>query len=175
MTKPKSGAPPADAKAACSFIEPPDFLKHKVVKGQGWDLEAIERRAAEAIESMRYEFLDCARRDLLAMQSAVERAKSGYDPIEALKAVYRLAHDLRGQAGTFGYPLISTIASSLCDYIDEAQDPGSVQLEAIEVHSNAMKAVIAADIQGDGGATGNKLLTGMARMVTATLKRKRDS
>ncbi len=67
------------------------------------------------------------------------------------------AHELRGEGGTFGYPLITLFGKSLY----EATGPGCRQddaaLEVVKAHIDAMRAVIRDRVAGDGGETGREL------------------
>jgi chemotaxis protein histidine kinase CheA len=152
-------------------IAPPDEWKKKIVKGKGWDLKEIETRAGKAIESLQSDYLPAVRRDLEAVEQAVAEAKSCplAEREQALRKVHQVSHDVRGQAGTFGYDLITTIGASLCNYIEEAENINSVQLKVIEIHADAMRAVIANDIRGNGGEMGRQLLISMKVMVNKTL------
>ncbi len=160
-------------KEHCRYIAPPEDWKEKVVKGQGWDVRVIESRAEKAIDELQSDYLDQARADLAEIDRAIERAKSGPKGglDEALREVHRIAHEMRGQAGTFGYRLITQIGTSLCNYIEAAEDMDSVQLQAIEIHADAMRAVISQNIVGEGGATGKEFLAGMQDLVAKTLNK----
>jgi chemotaxis protein histidine kinase CheA len=70
----------------------------------------------------------------------------------------KVAHELKGQGGTFGYPLISTFGKSLYDCTDttEGKIPDNL-LEIIKAHIDAMQAVIKGRVAGDGGEVGAEL------------------
>src|SRR3546814_7444393 len=53
----------------------------------------------------------------------------------------RLLHDLRGQAGTFGYPLVSQVGDSACKFIDLSEDFSETEVEVIGMHVDALKAI----------------------------------
>ena len=150
-----------------SFVEPPDFLKSKTVKGRGIDLGTVEERAQEMIAALKEEYLDRVSRELALMEEAILAARRGSAKQRraALVTLARLGHEIKGQAGTFGYDLITTIGSSLCDYIEQVKEPGPEHVTVLEIHADAMRVVVSDDIRGEGGETGRKLLAGIQAVV----------
>jgi len=68
-----------------------------------------------------------------------------------------LAHELRGQGGTFGYPLISIFGKMLYESTgaNSAEDDNSVEI--VKAHIDAMRAVLREKVSGDGGDVGREL------------------
>ncbi|MBN9524694.1 MAG: response regulator [Alphaproteobacteria bacterium] len=77
----------------------------------------------------------------------------------------KLAHDLKGQGTSFGYPLLTEFAGSLTQLLMDgrADDPLLGQLVAL--HIKAIGAVAQARITGDGGETGRALREGFSRSI----------
>lgn len=69
-----------------------------------------------------------------------------------------IAHELRGQGGTFGYPLISIFAKMLYDYTQPGCREDNNSLEIVKTHVDSMRAVIRDRVSGDGGQLGKDLL-----------------
>lgn len=63
-------------------------------------------------------------------------------------------HDIKGQAATFGYPLLSQLAAELCRHLEARGD--AVHLSLLVA---AMEQVVRAGLTGDGGETGAALRT----------------
>ncbi len=79
--------------------------------------------------------------------------------------LFRAAHDVRGQASTFGYPLATEAAESLCRLLEHTPDAVPVPLALIDQHVDAVRAII----REAGNESGEKLaaaLTGKLRSVT---------
>jgi hypothetical protein len=68
--------------------------------------------------------------------------------------LFTIAHDMKGQAATFGYPLITDLGNRLCRLVEAgSRDPaGFIPLVA------AMGRILAERLAGDGGAVGRRLM-----------------
>ena len=58
------------------------------------------------------------------------------------EALYRSAHDIKGQAATLGFPLVAAVAESLCRLIEETHDPADIPLDLVDQHVDAVRAII---------------------------------
>ena len=56
--------------------------------------------------------------------------------------LFRAAHDIKGDAATFGYPHAGTVAESLCRVIEHAPDLARVPSDLIVHHINAIQAIV---------------------------------
>jgi HPt (histidine-containing phosphotransfer) domain-containing protein len=56
--------------------------------------------------------------------------------------LFRAAHDIKGDAATFGYPAAAAAAESLCRLIEHAPDLDKVPPELITHHINAIQAIV---------------------------------
>jgi HPt (histidine-containing phosphotransfer) domain-containing protein len=60
----------------------------------------------------------------------------------ASEELFRAAHDIKGDASTFGYPSAAAIAESLCRVVEHAPDLERVPAELIAHHINAIQAIV---------------------------------
>jgi HPt (histidine-containing phosphotransfer) domain-containing protein len=98
-------------------------------------------RAEQALAALSSEFggwmdsecerLDDARRDIV---------RNGFTDSNK-EALFRAAHDIKGEAATFGYPAVASAAESLCRLIEHAPDPGRIPGALIEQHVDAVRAI----------------------------------
>jgi chemotaxis protein histidine kinase CheA len=56
--------------------------------------------------------------------------------------LFRAAHDIKGDAATFGFPSAGVAAESLCRIIEHAPDLSRVPAELIAHHINAIDAIV---------------------------------
>jgi len=56
--------------------------------------------------------------------------------------LFRAAHDIKGDAATFGFPSAGAAADSLCRIIEHAPDLAKVPSELIAHHINAIQAIV---------------------------------
>lgn len=73
------------------------------------------------------------------------------------KRLNEIAHDMKGQGGTFGFNLISSFAVSLYDFTRPRDSYSDEVVELVKSHIDAMKAVIVGRVKGDGGEVGKEL------------------
>jgi chemotaxis protein histidine kinase CheA len=76
---------------------------------------------------------------LTAAHAAIQ--KHGFDD-KACAELFRAAHDIKGDAATFGYPAAAATADSLCRIIEHAPDLEKVPLDLITHHVQAVQAIV---------------------------------
>jgi chemotaxis protein histidine kinase CheA len=67
--------------------------------------------------------------------------KNGFSD-KAAEELFRAAHDIKGDAATFGYPSAAAAAESLCRIIEHAPNLDSVPADLIKHHINAIQAIV---------------------------------
>jgi len=154
------------------MIQPPDTLSAKVtVSENGVDLEALEK-AEELIAGMQDSYLEWVEEDLKRLTDLFARLESASDD-DARRAVlqdlFSVSHDVKGQGGSFDYPLMTAVGNSLCRYIEKLEGPvkGS-HVAVVKVHIDTMRLIIKDRMSGDGGKVGDNLLRGLDAAVAKT-------
>jgi len=71
--------------------------------------------------------------------------------------IHSIAHDMRGQGGTFGYPLVTEFADGLYEFTGPNAGLSDNHVEVVKAHVDAMRVVIKDRIKGDGGDAGKEL------------------
>ena len=132
------------------------------------DFERLIGSAESAVEDLREEFhkeliacLGRLRQDWTAVAAAGESAAATV-PAD-LQTCFDLTHQIKSMGGTFDFDLVSDIAASLCELLQELQSrPVSAQArESVERHIAALELVEARKLRGDGGPVGRQLGTGL--------------
>jgi hypothetical protein len=165
--------------AAYEVIQPANPLRTKVGPPRPSDPGLIARAEA-ALQDMAEDYLGWVADDLALLEAkAADFAVSTADPsqrLEALTAVYGVAHDIKGQGATFNFALVTGIAGSLCRYLERTAEiggaghPTAADPEIVAAHVAALRAVIRNGIKGDGGPLGQDVAAGLARAVEHSLK-----
>ncbi len=152
------------------IINPPNTLKSKVREGGpgAVDMATLERAEA-AIAGMTDNYLDWVQDDLKKLDEAFQKLKAATGDRKAeADAVFQVAHDIKGQGGSFGFDLMTIVGNELCRLLERVEKIGNSEVEAVRVHVEAMKLVIQNRMRGDGGKAGQALVSGI-RQVGAKL------
>jgi HPt (histidine-containing phosphotransfer) domain-containing protein len=71
--------------------------------------------------------------------------------------LFRAAHDIKGDAATFGFPSAGAAAESLCRIIEHAPDLDEVPSDLIAHHINAIQAIVRERARLDTVSTASEL------------------
>jgi hypothetical protein len=110
-------------------------------------------RAEAALKRLSVQYLGWARADLVALEAHL--AEFPADP-SALQRMFRVAHDMKGQAATFDYLLVTELGNRLCRLIEEGGERD--QLARLVA---ALRRTLDEELSGDGGEAGRELLDGL--------------
>ena len=154
-------------------VAPPDA--HPAADdGRAGGIAATVRRAQDAVAELSADYQNWALADLAKAEQALSEARA--DPAAAqpaLQRLYGVAHDMKGQGGSFGFPLVTHVAQSLCRLL---VGPGGsarhVALPAeeatfglVEVHLKALRLILEKSVRGEGGEVGQKLVAKLQAMA----------
>ena len=92
---------------------------------------------------------------------------SRHKPFEEINL---LAHELRGQGGTFGYPLITTFGKMLYEATGQGCRQDDTAVELVQAHIDAMRAVLRDKVSGNGGQIGYELRISLEAVVKKLTK-----
>ena len=147
----------ASAAAVSTFadhevIVPPDRLKKAVERikpGTKIDFDPVARAEA-ALAELADDFSvwmdqECIRLD--AARNAIRA--TGITPGNR-DVLFRAAHDIKGQAATFGFPQVAPVADSLCRLIEHIPDTARMPLALVDQHVDAIRAITHKNTRGDG-------------------------
>jgi hypothetical protein len=91
------------------------------------------------------------------------------DRIIAIQALYAIAHNIKGQGSSFGFPLMTRLGDSLCRLTRVKRPFPNADLDLVSAHLDAMRLVLSQEIRGDGGALGDKLAQRLEALVAQAL------
>ena len=153
-------------KSGAQFIQPPNTLRLKVGGSRfgGIDPAALAKAEA-ALQSLSGQFDEWLNDELVKLDAArAEIQANGYTPASA-ETLYLRAHDMKGLGGTYGYPLITRVAASLCKLTDEEAVRMKAPLYLIDAHIDAIKAIVRDQIRAEDHPVGTALAAELERKV----------
>lgn len=119
---------------------PPNILKAKVGNSTAGIDTAAVMRAEAAMDTLKSKFGDWVSADVLRLGECRDRFAARPDKATR-DELFRIAHDLKGQATTFEYPMISRLSSSLTRLFEGMQPPETVPLGLVDAHVAAIQIV----------------------------------
>jgi len=123
-------------------ITQPNPLRNVLLRVPESDLDDPIGRAEKALAELSGEFKNWMTIEadrLSAAHAAIVR--DGFT-VENREELFRAAHDIKGDAATFGFPSAGAAAESLCRIIEHAPDLDQVPAELITHHINAIQAIV---------------------------------
>lgn len=155
-------------KPPIELFMPPNMLKAKVGGGSGGPDMAAMSRAEAAMEELKSEFSDWIAQDVKTLTAA--RARYAATPDAAARdALLRRAHDIKGQAPTYNYPLIARVAASLSRMIGELPSGTAIPLPLIDAHVDAIQVIHKNVMQDSGNKTAQALCAELDARVDEVL------
>jgi len=123
-------------------ITQPNPLRKVLRRVADDDVDDPVARAEKALSDLSGEFsqwMDIEVGRLAAAHAAI--IKDGFTKTTR-DELFRAAHDIKGDAATFGHPHAGTVAESLCRIIEHAPDLARVPADLIGHHINAIQAIV---------------------------------
>lgn len=116
------------------------------------------RRAEEAVGKLASQYREWVRGDVVKLRDCLASAKAGGDARDgAYREIRHIAHDLRGQGTTFGYPLVTRIAQSVSQTLKECT-AGADADAPLGAHIDAIAAVIEGDVADARSSAAAKII-----------------
>ena len=129
-------------------------LKAKMQKVSQADLVRRLEEADANIAATADGFEDWALADIVAASQKIDNEK--IEAKKRIRDVFRVAHDIKGQGTTFGYPSVTEIAAILCDFMREGKVTMSPkQVQVIKLHLGAIRLVLDQKLKGESDAAKN--------------------
>jgi hypothetical protein len=160
--QPEENTAPRGEAGVYEEIEVPNTLLEKVGPGSGASAVAL-RRAEVVVEKMKEAYEE-------RMGLEIDQLMSSYQEMQAagvynLDMLYDRAHEIRGEAGTFGYDLVSDIGKLFCELLSPMGEVGTNEKLAINAHLNAMQTVVSQKVKGAGPEVAKQIVEGLNAIV----------
>ena len=157
MAKSKSGDIEVKAYASHHVIVQPNPLRKVLRRVPDGDHDDPVARAEKALQGLSGEFKNW-------MTIEADRLSAAWDAIRmdgftdtTRGELFRAAHDIKGDAITFGFPSAGAAANSLCRIIEHAPDLAKVPTELIMHHINAVQAIVRQRTKLDNASMASEL------------------
>jgi HPt (histidine-containing phosphotransfer) domain-containing protein len=142
MAKEKPGTIEIKSFGDHHVITPPNPFRGALRRIGDTDPDDPVLRAEKALAGLSGEFkswmaIEADR--LTAAHAAIQ--KHGFND-QTSAELFRAAHDIKGDAATFGYPAAAATADSLCRIIEHAPDLEKVPTDLITHHVQAVQAIV---------------------------------
>lgn len=152
---------PTSDKPAPERIQAPNDLSKKVRKMSAAEAAKFDpvKAAEEAIEKLSDQFESWMGSEIDCLKTANDAAQAADFSTETYDALFRCAHDIKGQAETLGFPLIGRVANNLTTLLIVTHTQASYPKELIAQHVNAIRAMISEDARDSTSKLGVALVT----------------
>ncbi len=134
-------------------------------------MSAVLARAQAAVDDLAKGYTTWARADVDRARKALDAAAA--EPAQRarhMEDLFRVAHDLKGQGTSFGYPLVTRIADSLCKLTRNRKLAYEDRhLDLAKAHLDAAQLVLTKEIKGEGGQVGTDLTARLKARVNELL------
>jgi HPt (histidine-containing phosphotransfer) domain-containing protein len=140
MAPRKDSTPSVATFADHEVITPPHELRKAVMQATDGDDDPIARAEA-ALTQLSTEFGDWMHAECERLEAARQEVKRLGFTKKTYDELFRAAHDIKGEAATFGYPAVGAVANSLCRLIEHTPDMTRIPLSLIEQHVDAARAI----------------------------------
>ena len=152
------------------FIKPPNNLrKAKIGSGPGKMDPNLIAKAEEAMAELEDDYMGWAQEDLKNLEAVLNKLQDGSpadDQAANLRRLFAIALDIKGQGSSFGYRMITAVADSLTDFIEnrEGKVLRELDMNVFDAHVNAMRAIFNEEVRDDGGPTGQLLMDALFKL-----------
>lgn len=129
------------------------------------DFDAMVAQAEAAVAALRDSYREQLLVDVASLLEIWSGLERGVAVAEVMHQVHAISHNVKGQGGSFGYDLVTSIGASLCDYIRSGTRQSADEINIVHAHIKILKMVGENDIAGTGGETGERIVAKLAALT----------
>lgn len=165
MANRKNLAPSVATYADHEVITPPHNLRQALKAAADGDDDPVARAQA-ALAELSSEFSAWMHAECERLEAARQNV-AGLGLTDKTHAeLFRAAHDIKGEASTFGFPGLTGVADSLCRLLEHTPEPAGIPLALVDQHVDAVRAI--------AREYGRPDIAQMVRALTARLREVTD-
>lgn len=136
----KDDAPSVATYADHEVIAPPNPLRKVVSQGRPGDDDPIARAEA-ALATLSSEFNQWMLAECDRLETARQSLKLLGINGKTHQAIFHAAHDIKGEAATFGFPEAAGVAESLCRLLEHTPNITRIPPQLVDQHVDAIRAI----------------------------------
>src|SRR5213080_2048176 len=157
MAKQKPGTIQVKSFGDHHVITQPNPLRKVLLRVPESDLDDPVGRAEKALAGLSGEFKNWMTIEADRLSTAhAAILKDGFTNVTR-EELFRAAHDIKGDAATFGFPSAGAAAESLCRIVEHAPELDKVPSDLIAHHINAIQAIVRERTKLDTAAMAGEL------------------
>lgn len=147
-------------------ILPPDpGLRHRI----GGPLKPLNAQQVEeisaAMQTLASGMGDWLKHDLERLSAARNAFLADRKSLDRVRDLHRAAHDLKGLGVTYGYPIVSAIADTLCNSINAMLERDDLPEDLVNAHVDALRAVVNLELRDADSGPAAELLRGLISLA----------
>jgi HPt (histidine-containing phosphotransfer) domain-containing protein len=150
MTLNKNDRPSVATYGDHEVIHPPNKLRKAIAKVLPSDpADDPLARAEQALAELSSEFSGWMDSECERLDDARRQVKTMGFNKATRESLFHAAHDIKGEAATFGYPEVAASADSLCRLIEHTPDVTRIPISLVDQHVDAVRAIIRESARAD--------------------------
>jgi hypothetical protein len=159
MARSRMDKPSIATYADHEVLTPPNKLRKvmSVVAEPGPGTEDEVARAEHALSQLSGQFAIWMEAECERLDQARNAVKAAGFTKTACDLLFFAAHDIKGDAETFGYKMAAIPADSLCRLIEHAPDPSRIPITLLDQHVDAIRAIVREIARPDAQETATAL------------------
>jgi chemotaxis protein histidine kinase CheA len=130
--------------------------------------DEILARAHAAVAALKEGYREQLVQDVETLRACLRELEAGApDGEHPLQELFVTSHNVKGQAGTFGYDLITSISELLCEFLRAKPALSDDVVLIVRAHVDALSLLVDHDVEGSGGALGTEVVEKLKRLQEA--------
>ncbi|WP_106755362.1 Hpt domain-containing protein [Pannonibacter carbonis] len=165
-----------DFDGEVEFLKPPKDLRKKVRVMSPREAAKFDpvKAAEAALQKLSGNFDGWMGNEAEALFAAWQQIEAKGLSRQTLDPLYQAAHNIKGQSGTLGYPLVGQVAGNLCHLIETVTQPEALPEVLLQQHVVAIRAMVSEKAKDDSNLTGVTLLRKLTDVTSDFLARHGD-
>ena len=153
------------------FVKPPKHLSEKTGKGVPGGAARVVKKADDAVKKhqQRVDYRRIAQPSLDGLIEALSELTGDPSKADAGRKIYELAHNLKGEGGSFGYPAVSQVAALLSQVAENIGQADPRKIKVIQLQIDSLRAIVRSGQKGRPEGMTQELISGLESLVSKYL------